>query len=193
MKRLSTIYLCLIFIALCNKIQANNDNTPRDIVTLMNNEINLNNIDISLLENSVIYLSNQYRLEKGKHVVNYNKQLNHAAYIHSKQMVLHDFFDHINPYEKQFRDLDNRANFVHYNDYQTLSENIIYGYIDLKNVGTYKDLAKYIVNSFIESKGHRDNLLANDVDEIGCGIAFEQKTRNGYWYFYFTQDFGKRF
>lgn len=192
MKKLIPLFLCFLTYAFNNDVSANNFIYPNDLEQRMNNEIILNSIDIVLLENSVIYLSNQYRLQKGKKVLTYNKQLSHAAYLHSSQMVEHNFFNHINPYNKTLRDIENRAKYVGYKNYETLSENILYGYIDIEEVGSYKDLATLILNNFIESKGHKDNLLDYKINEIGCGIAFEQSIKDGYWYFYFTQDFGKR-
>lgn len=193
MVKIKVIYLC-VFSFLITNVFSTNLLTKQDNIELkMNNLIDLNNIDINLLEKSVIHLSNQYRIKKGKNELSYNKELNYAAYIHSSQMVKYDFFNHTNKYEKEFKNLTDRINYVQYSNYQTLSENIMYGYIDLNNIGTYKDLANVIVNSFIESAEHKKNLLAANVDEIGCGIAFENKLKDGYWYFYFTQDFGKRF
>jgi hypothetical protein len=31
--------------------------------------------------------------------------------------------------------------------------------------------------------------LAKEAKELGCGIYFNKEASNGYWYFYFTQDF----
>lgn len=154
--------------------------------------INLNSVDFELIEAGVFHLTNKYRKEKGQKSLEYQGALSDAAYLHSKEMTEKRFFDHYNRYNKSLATISNRADYVHYTQYETLAENIFYGYLDLRNPGSYYDLCNFILQNFIKSKGHRENLLAKDVNEIGCGIYFENKLKDGYIYFNFTQDFAWR-
>ena len=117
----------------------------------LNTSINLNNIDVNLIEQSVIYYSNKYRSQNRKHELIFNEKLQKAAYLHSTQMVNYDFFSHINKQNSSLKDIADRVEFAGYIDYETISENIFYGYIDTQNIGTYKDLAIFIVKSFFHT------------------------------------------
>lgn len=154
--------------------------------------IDLGSVDLELIEAGVFHLTNKYRQEKGQKSLKYQGNLSDAAYLHSKEMTEKHFFDHNNRYNKTLATLSDRAKHVHYTRYETLAENIFYGYIDVDNPGSYYDLCNFIVQSFIKSKGHRENLIAKDINEIGCGIYFVNKLKDGYIYFNFTQDFGWR-
>lgn len=157
-----------------------------------NSPIDLKAVDSYLIELGVLHLSNQYRVEKGRVPLSYNQSLAQAAIMHSEQMQSYRFFAHINKRNSQLSTMDRRATAVGYVNYQSLAENIYYGAIELDDPKTYRELCSTIVNAFIESKGHRVNLLASDINDMGCGIYFEQSIQQGYWYFYFTQDFGKQ-
>ena len=165
---------------------------PNEFLTLpsFNATINMAQVDIELIEAGVFHLSNEYRKKKSKDALSYNEQLSYAAYLHSEQMHIYKFFDHTNKKNNMLSSLEKRAIHAGYRNYNTLAENIFYGYINIQDIGTYKELSAFIVDAFISSKGHRDNLLANDVLEMGCGIYFDTIAKDGYWYFNFTQDFG---
>lgn len=160
--------------------------------SLFNSTIDLKSIDVELIELGVLHLSNSYRQKKGKLPLRYNAPLSDAAYLHSEQMEIFDFFDHVNRRNKQLSTMDRRAAAAGYTNYQTLAENIYYGAIDISQPVSYYALCETIVSAFIESKGHRLNLLASDVNDMGCGLHFEKSLKQGYWYFYFTQDFGSQ-
>lgn len=155
-----------------------------------NKPIDLNNIDLALIKAGVFYLTNVYRLNKNKALLSYSEQLSFAAYTHSEQMRTYHFFDHVNKKNRDLSTLEKRAQYAGYINYTALAENIFYGYVDLRNAGSYMDLCAFIVDAFISSKEHKENLLAQDVNDIGCGISFDTQTNYGFWYFYFTQDFG---
>lgn len=155
-----------------------------------NAPVDFASVDIALIEAGVFYFTNEYRIKKNRTILNYNENLSFAAYTHSEQMQMHRFFDHVNKKNSLLSTLEKRANYAGYIHYSTLAENIFYGYLDLKNIVSYRALCTYIVDAFISSKEHRENLLARDIDEIGCGIYFDKQLKDGYWYFNFTQDFG---
>lgn len=157
-----------------------------------NSPINLQQIDVELIEAGVFFLTNQYRLEKKKEQLDYNASLAKGALIHSQQMEKYNFFDHVNRKNKTLARLDNRMNYVGYLHYQTLAENIYYGYLSVLEETSYKDVAQTITQAFINSKGHRQNLVASDVTEMGGGFCIAPPLKGPFLYYYFTQDFGAR-
>ena len=171
----------------------NSYNLPEGIKpNIFNERINVKAIDRNLIELGVLYLTNIYRKRKGKSALSYNANLSDAAYIHSQQMQSFQFFAHNNKQNKSLETIDKRAAVAGYESSITLAENIYYGAINTQDPSSYYELCKAIVNAFIQSKGHRSNLLAADVEDMGCGVYFEDSLENTFWYFYFTQDFGKQ-
>jgi uncharacterized protein YkwD len=171
----------------------NPHNGPEEIKpNIFNEKINVKAIDHNLIELGVSYLTNIYRKKKGKSALSYNACLSDAAYIHSQQMQSFHFFAHNNKRNKSLETIDKRAAVAGYDSFITLAENIYFGAIDTQDPPSYYELCNAIANAFIQSKRHRSNLLAADVEDIGCGVYFEDSLENTYWYFYFTQDFGKQ-
>ena len=157
-----------------------------------NAAIDLNNVNVELIEAGVFYLSNIYREERNLTSLNYNDKLSEAAYLHSQQMDKYNFFNHVNRKNRSLGSLDKRVAYVGYNHFETIAENIFYGYVNVKEPGTYRELCQFILDNFTASKEHEDNILAKDIKEAGNGIFFQSTTKGDYWYFYFTQDFGSR-
>lgn len=154
--------------------------------------IDLNNVDYELINLTVLHYTNEHRYKKNKNKLVYNKTLEKSALLHSSEMKKYNFFDHINRKNRKFRTLENRAKYVNYQDYIELAENLYYGYIDLNNVSTYKDLGKTITKAFIDSRTHNLNLLDKNLKELGLAIVFKDMSEDGYLYYYFTQSFGAR-
>lgn len=186
------ILICLGFVGVLENNQKPTLSEEFMNSSRFNSAIDLDAVDHYLIEMGVLYLSNEYRQKKGKQALAYNTNLSLAAFLHSEQMQSHRFFAHVNKRNKQLSSMDKRATAAGYHAYQTLAENIYYGAVDISNPQTYRELCSSIVDAFIQSKGHRVNLLATDVHDMGCGISFEKEIKQGYWYFYFTQDFGKQ-
>jgi uncharacterized protein YkwD len=64
-------------------------------------------------------------------------------------------------------------------DYESIRENIAAG----ENWPTAD-----VMKGWMESKAHRENILAKDIDEIGIGVVSDGKGK-----LFYTQDFGKQF
>lgn len=151
------------------------------------------NFDYKLVSLGVMFYTNKHRYNKYKHVLNYSEILEKSARIHSLEMKKHNFFAHINKLNKELRDIDDRANYVNYNNYKELAENIYYGFVDLRNLPTYRDLISTITKAFIHSKSHNENLLNKRVEQMGCYLVFEDKNKDGFLHYYFTQSLGSQF
>ena len=129
--------------------------------------INLQELDYELINKGVLYYTNKHRDSKHKSKLNYNKELEVSALIHSLEMKKHNFFSHTNKKNKKMRNLDDRVKFSGYTNYKLLSENLYNGFIDLDKKPTYKEISYTIFKAFKVSKSHNENLLNADLKEIG--------------------------
>ncbi|MGB1314503.1 MAG: CAP domain-containing protein [Chitinophagales bacterium] len=163
-------------------------------LTTLKEEISLDeNFDYDLVNVGVMHFTNIYRQSKNRNLLSYNINLEKSASLHSAEMKKYNFFDHINRRNKNLKDLDDRADEAAYEKYSELSENLYYGYIDLRNIATYEELIKTIVKAFQDSKPHNENLLNKDLKEMGASIVFKNNSEDGFLYYYVTQSFGTRF
>ncbi|WP_405996932.1 CAP domain-containing protein [Streptomyces sp. NBC_00829] len=122
------------------------------------------------LGRQVIALANAERAKAGCPAVRENNLLNKAALGHSEDMASRNFFDHTNPDGK---DPGARITAAGY-QWSTYGENIA------KGQATPADVMK----SWMESSGHRRNILDCKFKEIGMGVRLGS---GGPWW---TQAFG---
>jgi uncharacterized protein YkwD len=83
---------------------------------------------------------------------------------HSQDMLEHDFFDHISPYQG---DLGNRLAQIPV-DYQMAGENIAWNYIDGADAH----------EGWLNSLGHRKNVMKADFTHLGVGVLQKYYTQN---------------
>ena len=129
-------------------------------------------------EREVLRLTNEFREKNGRKPLVIDQNLEKAADDHSKNMAQQDFFSHTGkdgsrPWDRA-EDAGYESRFV--------GENIAAGYRTPEDV----------VQGWIDSPGHRANMLNPDYNEIGLGYYFQQNDTgsvnyNSYW----TQVFGK--
>lgn len=125
----------------------------------------------------VLDLTNQFRSENGLPPLTLNSQLNAAAQEQSQDMAEQDFFNHIG--------LDGSTPATRAQDqgysFSFIGENIAAGY----------QTPEEVVQGWIDSPGHRENLLNPNYAEIGIGyfyLANDTGVEN--WNSYWTQVFG---
>lgn len=123
------------------------------------------------LEDEVTRITNQEREGAGCPPVSTDERLRTAAREHSEDMAANDYFSHTG--------LDGRSPFDRMGDAgypNPAGENIAYGYRTPAEV----------MDGWMNSDGHRDNLLTCSHQAIGVGLAFDPNGRP-YW----TQVFGR--
>lgn len=140
-------------------------------------------------EQQVVYHTNLQRLSNGLLPLRYNPHLRSAAYSHSQDMALNDFFDHVG---SDGSTLVTRAQDAGYVGWTVLAENIAAGFSD----------PQAVVEAWMNSPGHRANILRSTVSEIGVGYYFQADDQanvrlpdgstGGPYFHYITQDFGAR-
>ncbi|MFI0960511.1 sigma-70 family RNA polymerase sigma factor [Streptomyces sp. NPDC021080] len=120
----------------------------------------------------VVALVNKERASAGCGPVTEDPQLEDAAQGHSDDMAARDFFDHVNP---DGADPGERITAAGYH-WSTYGENIAMG----------QQTPGAVMDSWMNSPGHRANILNCSFKNIGVGV---HKGSGGPWW---TQDFGTK-
>ena len=126
-------------------------------------------------EAQIFDLINAERRRQGLPALVYNAQLDQMAKIQAANMARLQKMAHTLP-ESQLPTLGDRARFVGY-PFGRMAENVAHGYPS----------AESVVRGWMNSSGHRHNVLNADVSETGIGIA--RAPGGGH---YFCQVFGRR-
>jgi uncharacterized YkwD family protein/spore coat assembly protein SafA len=130
-------------------------------------KINIPNIDdVKTLENEVIRLVNVERSKNGLQPLKTNWEVSRVARYKSQDMIDKGYFSHTSPtYGSPFRMMENFGI-----RFSAAGENIAYG----------QRTPQEVMNAWMNSPGHRSNILNPSYTEIGVGAA---KSRNGtlYW------------
>lgn len=125
----------------------------------------------------IVSLSNEFRRQNGLPPLTLNPLLTLAAQTQSQNMALQDYFDHISSTGVT---PGQRATAAGYR-WSRVAENIGAGYTT----------AAGVVQGWIDSPGHRANLLDPKVKEIGVGYFFlANDTGSVNWNHYWTQVLG---
>lgn len=120
--------------------------------------------DIKKMENEVIRLVNVERTKRGLAPLTANWELSRVARYKSQDMKTNGYFSHNSPtYGSPFQMMQHFGII-----YKTAGENIAMG----------QKTPAEVMQAWMNSKGHRDNILNPNFKEIGVGIA---KDGNVYW------------
>jgi uncharacterized protein YkwD len=134
---------------------------------------------LSSFETELVSLVNQERAKNGLSPLTLNAALTSAALSHSRDMSARDFFDHIGSDGSAFWERIIRAG---YGALAAGGENIAAGYAS----------PSAVFNAWMNSSGHRDNILNPNFSDIGIGYVYEPNDTYpdniGYKH-YWTQDF----
>lgn len=127
-------------------------------------------------EQQVIELVNQERADRSLPPLKLSDELSNAARYHAKDMAEDDYFKH-DTYDRVDSALVERCIWYerirsYYGDFMSLGENIARGFPTPESV----------VQAWMASEGHRDNILNENYREIGVGWF------DDHW----VQDFGER-
>jgi uncharacterized protein YkwD len=124
----------------------------------------------------------------------YEKKLEESSTIHSQSMIKDEFFNHINPKSKKLRTPEDRARYVGIIN-PHMAENIIETFVlqykpsqpvftGEKGIfryhmndppiplHTYLSLGDAIIEGWMNSPPHRENILSKNAVQLGCGTAF---------------------
>jgi len=145
-------------------------------------------IDPTALEARIHELINVQREQNGLSALSYDPFLADIARGHSYDMVTRNFFDHVNPDGKHPKDRGDDAGYPcirYFKSYYTLgiAENLFQGnrysaYTTTNGVITSYDwnsaeqVAQTAVSGWMNSSGHRKNILTETFELEGIGVAF---------------------
>jgi len=151
--------------------------------------------NLSYLEQKVFDGVNAERVKAGLAPTKWSSDLAYVARLYSQDMASRGFFGHQSP-EGKYHDDRLHENGIYY--YNTSAENLaeishvsFYTYIEQTGKiinKTYKSLDEVVeaaVEGWMNSTGHRENILYPGFDESGMGAAYSGQNES----FYFTQIF----
>ena len=155
------------------------DNDPVPVSNRGNDVPELNSEDGSQFANRVVELTNAERAKAGLESLTLNNQLIQAAQGHSDSMAVDDFFSHTGADGSSVGD---RVRDTGYK-FATAGENIAAG----------QRTAADVVEGWMNSPGHRANILNANYTEIGVGYELlENDTGSVNYNRYWTQVFGSQ-
>ncbi|MFN2280581.1 MAG: CAP domain-containing protein, partial [Anaerolineales bacterium] len=134
----------------------------------------------SSYENEVISLINQERQDRGLSPLTLNSSLRAAARRHSQDMACNDFFSHTG---SDGSTLSSRLLDAGYS-FSWAAENIA-----ASSSSSFS--AQSVVNMWMNSPGHRQNMLNENAVHIGVGFSYAGDGDAGDLDAYYTADFGK--
>ena len=120
-------------------------------------------VALSATEQAIVNLVNQVRQQNGLGALTVNAKLVQAAKIHANDMATLNIMAHDLP-GAALPGLIDRARYVGY-QYSSMGENIAYNFPD----------ATSVMNAWMNSPGHRANILDPSYTEIGVGIALDSQ------------------
>ena len=142
----------------------------------------------SSIAQQVIDLTNQQRQQHGCAALVFSPQLTAAASVHSQDMALRDLFSHTG---SNGSTMISRVVATGYS-YAQLAENLAVG----------PSTAEDVVAGWMNSPGHRANILNCDLRDLGVGyyvqlddqanVRLENGQLGGPYRYYWTQDFGSQ-
>ena len=133
-----------------------------DVDTTPDTEPTPDNSGVSDLEQQVVDLVNQERAAYGLAPLTLNTELCNGARLKSQDMLDNGYFNHYSP---TYGSLGEMLNTLGFNSWYAAGENIARG----------QKTAEEVMNSWMNSPGHRANILSEEYAEIGVGYA------GGYW------------
>src|SRR3954471_9108779 len=118
-----------------------------------------------VLANAALCLVNQERTSRGLRPLKSNRHLSHAAAGHANDMVARGYFSHDSANGASFADRIRKAGYVPARAFPSLGEDLAWG---AGSLGTPRE----IVRGWMNSPGHRANILHAKFREAGMGVAF---------------------
>lgn len=140
--------------------------------------------DLAVLHAAIFHLTNLERKKKKLPYLEYHEKLEAAALLHSNEMLKLNFFSHVNSKNKGLKNPEDRGKRVGIQN-PFLAENIAETYAN--NSLTILQLAQELMGMWMNSSGHKANILSRDGLQLGCGCAAQEQgkllcTQNFQWY-----------
>lgn len=179
-----------------------------------NSYMNFNDVDYDLLEAAIFYATSAERVKEGLPPFGYSYYLRLSAHLHAYDMASQNFFSHDNPNDVSKKTPFDRMN-LYYVTGGKRAENIAYlpglafgpgeqfymaddGITFMSGTTekpiaphTYNSLAKAVLTDWMNSPGHRANILDPELLYLGCGaVLYTDPSCNNMPNFKCVQNFG---
>jgi len=164
-----------------SEAEISNTSTPRSETSRQTaTETDGGRLNITRVERWVWRYTNAERSQRGLNNVSYAPRVANVARGHSKNMAKHDYIGHTEPNGET-----GKERYQGVCDYSgsgyTFGENVANGYYEKRFTAwktdetvyltTEREVAKYLVNEWMRSEGHRENILREGWSELGVGVA----------------------
>jgi uncharacterized protein YkwD len=126
---------------------------------------------LAKVEDLVFEMTNRARAAKGLAPLTRDAELGNVARAFSNDMLVHRFFDHDTPDGLTF---DKRLANQYRHWVYSMGENIWSG--SGYNPNKTQEIAQDIINDWMNSPGHRENILDPDFTHLGVGISARHHT-----------------
>jgi uncharacterized protein YkwD len=172
-----TVVLALLAVALAAPAGASAADCPgADAVPAADN--------LSSIGQATLCLVNEQRAARGMRALRVNVRLSSASIGYSQRMVAQAFFAHDAPDGTTLVQRLTKVGYLDGGDDWVVGENIGWGQGPLST-------PRAMVDAWMNSTGHRRNILAADYAEIGLGLAIGTP-EDATWGATYTTDFGRR-
>jgi len=144
--------------------------------------------DYLLLNAAVFFMTNEQRTKHGVSTLPHHKLLEVAAYNHSMKMATTGFFSHRNSVDASRASTEDRGRLAGIAN-PKIAENIAYNYPNDGN--TYLQVAEKLINQWMNSPGHRSNILSTEGKQMGAGTYYINGRIYGtqvFQWFYFVKE-----
>lgn len=177
-------------------------------------------MNFDYLNYAIYEKTNALRARKSLSALVYSKDLSVVCSLHSTQMKKYDFFSHTNPYNPLLKDVKDRISYFNLT-FSKVTENIAdVPFLNFRGEQKYKfkkinnqflffstktgkqffdhdidSFSDYVLDSWMNSTGHRKNILDKSVTYLGCGaVLYFKEIDNEFQmpYLKVTQNFGKK-
>ena len=137
------------------------------------------------LAHATVCLLNEQRTSRGLHKLRLDTRLSWAAYMHSRDMVERRYFDHHSKEGRDVVDRLTRTGYLGSAGSWVVGENLAWG-------AGRRSTPRQIVRSWMNSAGHRQNILTGRFRDIGIGVAMDTPTNISATGATYTTTFGAR-
>ena len=136
------------------------------------------------LNRATLCLLNEQRAAAGLPALVENARLDQTATAYSQDMVAERFFDHTSPEGQTVVDRLTAVGYLPGSGQWAAGENIAWGQGSLAT-------PRSIMNAWMNSEGHRENILSSNYSDIGLGVAMGTPTTSALAGATYTNDFGR--
>jgi hypothetical protein len=128
--------------------------------------------DYLLLDAVLFYMTNEERYKVGIAPMEYHKLLEVAAYNHSLKMATNSFFSHQNPIDGSRYSTTDRGKLAGISN-PSFAENIAYNFPG--NGSSYIQVASKLMTQWMNSSGHKENILSTNGRQMAAGTYYYDK------------------